>query len=815
MDKNSENPARARLLARQPRSKWMSYFYRSLLVLALLGGLAIAAAGMYLHQLYQQTPGYNDYLRLRDVQPSIVLSAQGKHLTTFRQYYQEKVPLETISPWVIKALVATEDHRFFDHQGIDYLRTVSAVFHTMTGSTQGGSTITQQLVRNLFTEEIGRAKTGERKLREMVTAFKLERSTSKEDILETYLNTVPFLYNVVGIEMAARTYYGKSAAELDVPEAATLVGMLKGTSYYNPILNAERARQRRNVVLAQMVKHGHLDQINFLALRGEPLRVQLNRPKEPSTIAPHFVVHLRQWLTAWARQNNHNLNTEGLIIHTTLDDNLQQAATEVVARQTQALQNIADVEWAQRTTHPRYESPSMYANLRKKVEPFSHFWKTNPALEEAFIRESPQYRKVVAEGKSDAQALKALRADVEFMRNLRGEKTRLEAGFVAIDPVTSEVKAWVGSRDFMRDQYDHVARAVRQPGSTFKPFVYAAALEQGMTPSRTYRDETIEIIAPDGDIWRPTDMSGASGRRMSLREGLVQSKNTITAQVMVDVGFDTVARLAQESGITQSYLKPVPSLALGTSPVTLLEMVSAYTTIAQQGEHREPIFVRRITDRYGEVIQEFGTPPQRVLSVATAQNLIDMMRGVVRRGTGTALLSRFDIQADVAGKSGTTQNNTDGWFILMHPHLVAGAWIGFNDQRVTMRSDYWGQGGNNAILLVGDFYRQAFKSGKLNEKVRFPPPSPIKSGVVQARSGKSESNRSAILAAEKSGPLAAVGSWKVRFIEPPVVAATTTETFNGEISSGGSANNGDSGSSGNGVGGVGGVTTVNPLDPFN
>src|SRR5690606_1123565 len=263
-----------------------------------------------------------------------------------------------------------------------------------------------------------------------------------------------------------------------------------------------------------------------------------------------------------------------------------------------------------------------------------------------------------------------------------------------------EVKAWVGSRDFSRDQYDHVARAARQPGSTFKPFVYAAALEQGMAPSHTYRDETIEIIAPDGDVWRPTDMAGATGRRMTLREGLVHSKNTITAQVMLDVGYERVARLAQRSGIKQSYLKPVPSLALGTSPVTLLEMVSAYTTIAQNGEHRDPVFVRRITDRYGEVIEQFGDEPYRVLSENTAQQLIDMMRGVVQRGTGTALGSRFGIQADVAGKSGTTQNNTDGWFILMHPHLVAGAWVGFNDQRVTMRSDYWGQGGQNAILLV-------------------------------------------------------------------------------------------------------------------
>lgn len=280
MDKNAVPPAPTRWLTRWSRSRSRTYLYRLGMVLLVAASVAAAAAGLYLYQLYQQTPGYDDFARLRDVQPSIVLSAQGKHLTTFRNNYQEKVALEDVSPWVIRALIATEDHRFFDHPGIDYRRTLSSVFHTLTGATQGGSTITQQLVRNLFTEEIGRARTAERKLREMVTAYKLERSVSKEEILETYLNTVPFLYNVVGIEMAARTYYSKSAADLDIAESAMLVGMLKGTRYYNPVLNAERAQQRRNVVLAQMVKHGMLDELDFLVFRSEPLRLQFNRPRK-------------------------------------------------------------------------------------------------------------------------------------------------------------------------------------------------------------------------------------------------------------------------------------------------------------------------------------------------------------------------------------------------------------------------------------------------------------------------------------------------------------------------------------------------------
>jgi penicillin-binding protein 1A len=312
-------------------------------------------------------------------------------------------------------------------------------------------------------------------------------------------------------------------------------------------------------------------------------------------------------------------------------------------------------------------------------------------------------------------------ADRDFLGKLKASKARLEAGFVAMDPNTGDIKAWVGSRDFQREQYDHVAQAARQPGSTFKPIVYGAALERGITPDHPYLDAVMDIKAADGSVWRPTDMSGTSGRQMTLRDGLVYSKNTITAQVMQDVGLAPIAKLARDMGIRQSKLSAVPSLALGTSPVTLLEMVSAYSTIAAQGEYRQPVFVRSITDRDGKVLAQFGAAaPQHALSAPSAVTLIDMMRGVVNRGTGTAVRYRFGITADVAGKTGTTQNNADGWFILMHPNLVAGAWVGFNDTRVAMRSNYWGQGGHNAILLVGDFFRSALDSGKLDAKALFP-----------------------------------------------------------------------------------------------
>jgi penicillin-binding protein 1A len=623
---------------------------------------------------------------------------------------------------VIRALIATEDHRFYDHAGIDVRRTLSAVLHTLAGDAQGGSTITQQLVRNLFPDEIGRERTIDRKLREIITAVKIEKAYTKDQILETYLNTVPFLYNVVGIEMAARTYFDESAADLGPLESATLIGMLKGTSYYNPIINPARAQKRRNVVLAQMVKYGMLGEAEYEAMRDAPLRVGLHRQPDPLGIAPHFAAYVRKQLVDWAEAHDYNLYTDGLVIESTIDDNLQQAAEDAVARQAEVLQTIADVEWGQKSERVASYTPSAYVGLHKKVEPFRYFWEARADLLDTFIRETPQYRKAVAAGKPAAAVLARLKANHKFVDQLRAAKTRLEAGFVALDPGTGEIKAWVGSRDFERDQFDHVAQAERQPGSTFKPLVYGAALEQGLRPNRLYLDSPVDIRMADGEVWRPTDMSGSSGRMMSMREGLVYSKNVITAQVMQDTGLPNIVSLARAAGIRQSRLAEVPSLALGTSPVTLLEMASAYATIAEAGEYHAPLAIRRIRDRHGKVLAEFGSTGETAMSRDTAVELIDMMRGVVRYGTGSTVKTRFNLAADIAGKTGTTQNNTDGWFILMHPNLVAGAWVGFNDQRVTMRSDYWGQGGHNASLLVGDFFRASLKSGLIDVKVKFPQP---------------------------------------------------------------------------------------------
>ena len=680
-------------------------------------GLLLTGLGSYIGMLLRSAPGVAELREARVARPSLLVSADGQTLGTFQREKQQPVPLERISPHVVQALIATEDHRFREHRGIDIRRLLSAALHTATGDTQGGSTLTQQLARNMFPEEIGRARSLHRKAKEIVTALRIERMYTKDQILESYLNNVPFFYNVVGIEMAARTYYGVAAERLDELQSATLVGMLKGTQYYNPVRHPKRALKRRNVVLAQMQKHGALSAERFRALSVRPLQVRFNQQPEVDASAPHFAARARKWAIDWAEANGYDLYADGLVIETTLDSRLQAAATHAVQTQSRLLQTVADAEWSQSALRV---APAGAAGERP-AEPFAYFWKQRRQLLAAFARETPEYKQARQAGSSDADALQAVLSDAEVVSRLKRERSRLEAGFVAMDPHNGEVKAWVGSRDFGTEQYDHVIQAERQPGSTFKPFVYGAALESGIGPDRSFLDEPVVIPLGNGASWRPTDMSGTSGLPMTLRDGLVYSKNTITAQVMQEVGVGRTIALARALGVTESKLDAVPSLALGTSPVTLLEMVNAYASIAHEGQRHTPLFVRRITDREGRLIASFGAETTRAMSPEAAVELIDMMRGVVAQGTGTQIRTRFGLSADLAGKTGTTQNNTDGWFILMHRDLVAGAWVGFNDTRVTMRSNYWGQGGHNAILIVGDFFRSALKSGLVDGNASFPP----------------------------------------------------------------------------------------------
>ena len=701
--------------------RWPHRLKRIALGSALVVSACAAAMAVYVCVLVYTTPQVEELQRAQALRPSVILSSDGEVIGRFSATYQAPVTLKDVPKDLVNALIATEDHRFYAHHGVDPTRIVGSAWGILHGKMAGGSTLTQQLARNLFPQEIGNAPSLNRKLREAITALRMERSSTKEQILESYLNSAPFLYNVRGFEMASRTYFDKPAAQLDTAQSATLVGMLKGSERYNPVRNPERARERRNVVLAQMVKHGTLQPARFDQLRALPLVLDFKRPEEGDIgQARHFVAHVRDQLTEWADAHDVDLDADGLVIRTTLDAKLQRLAQDAVVQQSALLQRIAGEEWSEQRPRAARVQPAAVPAKGEPPVPFAYFWKQHPEMLRDMARDTPQFRLAKQAGQNDVQALETVLADTDTMTKLRVEKTRLSAGFIAIDPTTGAVRAWVGSPDFAREQFDHVAQAKRQPGSTFKPFVYGAALQRGMSTEHQYLDGAIDIALADGGVWQPTDGSGPSGEMMTMREGLVQSKNTITAQVMQEVGAEAVASFAQAAGVRNSKLDMVPSLALGTSPVTLLEMGNAYATLASLGERREPLLIMQISDRNGKVLETFDSQPERVLDQVVIEKLVDVMRGVVQTGTGAAIRSEWGIKGDLGGKTGTTQNNTDGWFMLISPKLVAGAWVGFNDPRVTIRSNYWGQGGHNALRLVGAFMQQAQKAKLLDAKATFP-----------------------------------------------------------------------------------------------
>lgn len=690
---------------RDPKTKAWKKILLAFGGLFVIGMIPVVGLAVYVAMLIPTTPSALELQHAAEARPSIVYAASGEKLTQFEAPFREWVSLDNIPLHVVDALLATEDRKFYDHNGIDIPRTMRAVWRSATGNREGGSTITQQLARNLFPDEIGRTGTIKRKIREMIAAVKIERAHTKRDILEAYVNTVPFLYNATGVERAAQTYFSKPATQLTVSEGATLVAMLKGPDYYNPVRNPDRARARRNLVLRLMAEQGDLDAAEAERLAGSDLGLNFRHLPGYESLAPHFTAAVRVRMEAWAERNGYNLETDGLVIHTTLDLDMQRVAEQAVREQAERLQAVADVEWSS-SGMPSLAGADAYTRYRARVEPFGYFWRTRARVVERHIRRSDDFRSVVESGRSDEEAIAELSRNDAYMDSLRAIATRLEAGFVALEPSTGDVRAWVGSRDFAIDEYDHVAVARRQPGSTFKPFVYAAALQRGYSPLDLITDEAVTINLGGGRTWRATNSGSlGSGAELTLADGLAYSKNTITVQLMDEIGPARVALLAREMGISDSDLDPVPSLALGTSPVTLLEMVSAYGTIANEGLRRVPRLVTRVESASGHVLETFGGQGRQALTRSDARTLVDMMRGVVDRGTGRGIRD-WGVAGDVAGKTGTTQANADGWFILMHPSLVAGSWVGFNDQQVAFRSNYWGQGAHNALFVVGHFFRE-------------------------------------------------------------------------------------------------------------
>jgi len=711
---------------------------------ALLSYLVFAALsvtvmlGLYFVSLIDELPPLTQIENPEFQLATISYTADGQELARYARQNRNWVTYDQISPHMINALWATEDHRFYDHWGIDVFRTVSSVGKTVLAKfgipgfeVQGGSTLSQQLARNLYNTEIGREQTIGRKMKEWVTAVQLERRFTKSEIIEMYLNTVEFPYGAYGVEAAARTFYGKEPLDLNELESATLVGMLKGITRYNPIRNPERARQRRNIVLAQMIKREVLDASFLETHRADSVGATYHSAAITQSLAPHFAEEVRKQLVRWADGAGYDIYDDGLIVYTTLDSRMQAMAQASVDSLMPCLEAVPDFEWSEAGSDIRVLTIETCGYLGEQeirgYTPWKAFFEEYPNVLENGITQTEHWRSLRRSGLSRQEAVDALLDNEVFLDSLKTEKTRLETGFVALDPQTGFVKAWIGGRKLDNEWYDKVSIAERQPGSTFKPFLYTAALDNGWGPYTPYLDDSLTYVDPAGNVWSPGNSGEPpTGMDLTLREGFAKSKNTISARLILDVGPSNVAFYARRMGIS-SPLNEVPSLALGTSDVNLLEMTSAYATFANGGLLYEPTLIWRIEDQSGNVLFEADQTPTEALSEATAYAMADMMRAVIEPGgTGNRMQFQYGMRPyDIGGKTGTTQNSADTWFMMIHPDIAIGSWVGFNDPAYTFRTDAWGQGARTALHLVGDFMQRitAEEETFISKEARFLAPS--------------------------------------------------------------------------------------------
>ena len=632
--------------------------------------------------------------RVHNIEGSLVFAEDGEVLGRF--YIQDRTPvaLTDISPDVIHALVATEDERFYKHHGTDYRSLVRVLFKSLMlqdRSSGGGSTITQQLAKNLYP----RISTGflfypVNKTREVIIAGRMEEVYSKEQILELYLNTVSFGEDVYGIESASIRFFGKKAIDLNLEEAATLVGMLKATTSYNPDRHPEAAKERRNIVLGQLSKAGYIAEDSLDYWRNTAVVTHYTKPNKET--AAYFIAQVknqaRKLVEVYNQQfdTTYSLEQSGLKIYTTLNINMQKEAEKAMHDHMQELQALFDKHWEN-----------------------GRLWKEQTDLLNQEINK-------VRNGRSDV-ALAQKRSMVIFDYDGETEKKfsaldslqyylqQLQAGFVSLDPQSGAIKTWVGGTDYRYFPYDHVSySAKRQVGSVFKPVVYAAALEHGISPCSYYKAEQVAYEVEEGE-WSPGNSGNEYEGKYSMEGALEGSINTISVKILQDVGIDSTIAMAKNLGI-RTDLPEVPSIALGTASISLLEMVTAYSVLSNGGFEVNPYQIERIEDASGEVLYQHEQQERaRVIDEETSQIMVYLLQNVVNDGTGRSLRTRYNLPNDIGGKTGTTQGNADGWFIGVSPRLVSGAWVGGIYPAISFRETSLGQGARVALPIFAGFYQ--------------------------------------------------------------------------------------------------------------
>jgi penicillin-binding protein 1A len=695
--------------AKKKKPKTQSNWKRRIIkfgLFALLGVLLllfILFGAVYIG-LFGPLPSEGDLTGIQQDNASEIYSSDGEILGKYFIQNRSSISFGEIPQTAIDALIATEDSRFFEHEGIDFYSIPRVVIKTIIfgdRSGGGGSTISQQLIKNLFgRKDHGALSVPVNKLKENITALKLEEIYTKEEIITLYLNTVSFGENVFGIKAAAQRYFNKTPNDLKITEAATLVGMLKANTSYNPRLYPEASQERRNTVLALMVREGSLPPDELIRLQAEPLKINYQRLEGQFGPAPYLRDFLKPKIaellegTDRGDGNPYNLYSDGLRITVSIDSRLQANAVAAVKKQMFRIQADFDAHW--KSSKPWGNDASFLWNEAEKSVRYRRLvnaGRTEKEIKEIF--DTPVRLRVFTMDGYQSKTISPL-------DSIAYHQMILQAGFLAMNAKTGNILAYVGGIDFGHFPYDHITSR-RQVGSTFKPFVYAAALEAGIKPCDYIENEPI-IFSNYGD-WSPQNSGGEYGGFYTVKGGLAKSVNTVAARLIAQTGPNAVKSLARRLGI-KSDLPNVPSIALGVADLSLLEMVPAYSAFANEGMLAEPNFILKIETADGKnLFEEKPRKGEKVLEYDVAATMREMLELVVDSGTARSLRSVFGVKTDIGGKTGTTQNNADGWFMSITPNMVCGAWVGGQSPLVRFRSTRLGQGAATALPIVGEFIR--------------------------------------------------------------------------------------------------------------
>lgn len=655
--------------------------------------------------LFGDMPTFEELENPKSSLATEVYSADGVLIGKYYFQNRSESSFEEIPTSLKNALIATEDIRFYDHSGIDYWGTVGGIVSTLLGDKRGASTISQQLALNLFSSrEKNPWKRMTQKLQEWIIAVKLERRYTKEEIINLYFNTVAFSDNSFGIKSASLTYFSKDPDSLKVEEAAVLVGMLKGNTIYNPRRNPKRSMERRNTVLDQMEKYHFITKAQLDSAKKYPIKLYYQSPDHNEGVATYFREHLRQDLLKWCKENkksngeNYNLYKDGLKVFTTINYKMQVYAEAAVQKHMADLQK--QFYQSYKGSAPWGKDDKFITDAMKQCDRYIRMKQqkiSNDSITKSF--HTPQ-----------AMTVFSYRGDVDTVMtpydSIKYYKYFLHTGFMVSNPHTGEIVSWVGGINHHYFKYDHVnIHAKRQVGSTIKPILYTTAIENGYSPC--FEVPNVKVVFENFNNWSPDNSDNKYGGIYTLYKGLAMSVNCISAYLMKQIGPQPMIDMAHRMGI-ESKMDPYPSLCLGVPDISVFEMVGAYSTFSNKGVYNKPYYLQRICDSRGNVLQEFTTKKTEVINEGVAYVMVRMLENVVNAGTGQRLRGKYGITSAVGGKTGTTQNNTDGWFMSITPQLTGGVWVGGDDRIIRFRSIFYGQGASMALPVWGYFLRSVY-----------------------------------------------------------------------------------------------------------